>query len=48
MSADAIKDMVRALVDGAQNLSASSLRSVDRDVLVAYLVAYLEVLLSSR
>ncbi|HIV56115.1 MAG TPA: AAA family ATPase [Candidatus Anaerobiospirillum stercoravium] len=48
MSADAIKDMVRALVDGAQNLSASSLRSVDRDVLVSYLVAYLEVLLSSR
>ena len=48
MSADAIKDKVRALVDGAQNLSASSLRSVDREVLVAYLVAYLEVLLSSR
>lgn len=44
MSADAVKDMVRALVDGTQDCSAPSLIVVDRDVLVSFLVAYIEFL----
>ena len=44
LSADAIKDTVRSLVDGAQDCSAPSLIVVDRDVLVSFLVAYIEFL----